>query len=119
MQRCSLPPSLHTPPATGNPQPTNPQPNHPPKARGVADITAVDLSSEMLRQLAARFPPPGSVGNDAGVRPWRGDFVDLPVYMGSADAIFLNSMFGNVHDQVGGCFGGGGVLCCGWQAVIR
>lgn len=34
------------------------------------------------------------------MRTWCGDFVDLPVYMGSADAIFLNAMFGNVHDQV-------------------
>jgi hypothetical protein len=40
------------------------------------------------------------------VRTWHGDFVDLPVYMGSADAIFLNAMFGNVHDQVGGRRGG-------------
>lgn len=69
------------------------------QARGVSDITAVDLSAEMLKQLRSRFPSPGNVGNNKGVRTWHGDLVDLPVYMGSADAIFLNAMFGNVHDQ--------------------
>lgn len=78
------------------------------RARGVADVVAADLSPAMLAALAARFPPPGPCGNDFGVRAWRGDFVDLPVYMGSADAIFLNAMFGNVHDQV--C--GGAVCVC-------
>ncbi|GBF93935.1 riboflavin kinase [Raphidocelis subcapitata] len=69
------------------------------QARGVADITAVDLSEAMLAELRARFPSPGGCGNDKGVRTWQCDFVDLPVYTGSADAIFLNAMFGNVHDQ--------------------
>jgi SAM-dependent methyltransferase len=36
------------------------------RARGVKDILAVDLSPVMLQQLAARYPPPSTVGNDSG-----------------------------------------------------
>jgi cyclopropane fatty-acyl-phospholipid synthase-like methyltransferase len=36
------------------------------QARGVADITAVDLSAAMLEQLSARFPAPSVCGNDPG-----------------------------------------------------
>lgn len=36
------------------------------QARGVADITAVDLSAAMLEQLEARFPAPSVCGNDPG-----------------------------------------------------
>ena len=36
------------------------------QARGVADITAVDLSDAMLSELRARFPSPGGCGNDKG-----------------------------------------------------
>jgi ubiquinone/menaquinone biosynthesis C-methylase UbiE len=36
------------------------------QARGVADITAVDLSAAMLEQLNARFPAPSVCGNDPG-----------------------------------------------------
>lgn len=39
------------------------------QARGVADITAVDLSAAMLEQLAARFPTPSVCGNDPGTLP--------------------------------------------------
>ncbi|KAI8469809.1 MAG: Flavokinase-domain-containing protein [Monoraphidium minutum] len=69
------------------------------QARGVSDIVAADLSPEMLAAVKARFGSPGTIGNNTGVRTWCSDFADLPVYMGSADAIFLNAMFGNVHDQ--------------------
>eukprot|EP00775_Hariotina_reticulata_P004557 gene4557-4809_t len=36
------------------------------RSRGVQDILAVDLSPAMLQQLAARYPPPSTVGNDPG-----------------------------------------------------
>lgn len=36
------------------------------QSRGVADITAVDLSPAMLEQLAARFPAPSVCGNEPG-----------------------------------------------------
>ena len=36
------------------------------QARGVADITAVDLSATMLEQLSQRFPAPSVCGNDPG-----------------------------------------------------
>lgn len=36
------------------------------QARGVADITAVDLSACMLEQLSSRFPAPSRCGNDPG-----------------------------------------------------
>lgn len=36
------------------------------QARGVADITAVDLSAAMLEQLTERFPAPSVCGNDPG-----------------------------------------------------
>jgi hypothetical protein len=38
------------------------------QSRGVADITAVDLSAAMLEGLAKRFPSPGTVGNEKGAR---------------------------------------------------
>lgn len=38
------------------------------QSRGVADITAVDLSPAMLEQLASRFPAPSVCGNDPGAR---------------------------------------------------
>lgn len=34
-----------------------------------------------------------------GLRTWCGDVIDLPNYMGPADAFFFNSVFGNVHSQ--------------------
>lgn len=36
------------------------------QARGVADITAVDLSATMLEQLSKRFPAPSVCGNEPG-----------------------------------------------------
>jgi ubiquinone/menaquinone biosynthesis C-methylase UbiE len=35
---------------------------------GVADILAVDLSAGMLAKLRQRFPDPGPLGNELGVR---------------------------------------------------
>lgn len=39
-----------------------------------------------------------ALGFSAGVRTWCGDIVDLPAYMGPVDAIFMNSMFGNMYE---------------------
>lgn len=36
------------------------------QARGVADILAVDVAPGMLQQLRARYPDPGTCGNDPG-----------------------------------------------------
>lgn len=33
------------------------------------------------------------------VRVWEGDFVDLPVYQGTFDVVFMNAVFGNFFDQ--------------------
>lgn len=68
------------------------------QARGVSDITAVDLSDAMLEQLTGRFPAPSVCGNDPGVRTWCGDFLQLPTYMGSAGAVTMNAVFGNLPD---------------------
>lgn len=36
------------------------------QARGVVDILAVDVAPGMLQQLRARYPDPGTCGNDPG-----------------------------------------------------
>lgn len=145
------------------------------QARGVGDITAVDLSACMLEQLTSRFPTPSVCGNDPGrpttgwlaalatncvwmcapfhkagvlysakdslltpiniqlyrtspkkkltegqacwierrvpalcpclpvasccqpgVRTWCGDFMQLPAFMGSANTVCMNAVFGNL-----------------------
>lgn len=33
------------------------------------------------------------------MRCWQGDSVDLPAYLGPADVVFMNAVFGNMHDQ--------------------
>eukprot|EP00878_Enallax_costatus_P002360 GHUV01002536.1.p1 GENE.GHUV01002536.1~~GHUV01002536.1.p1 ORF type:complete len:437 (+),score=125.17 GHUV01002536.1:127-1437(+) len=67
------------------------------QSRGVQDVTAVDLSEPMLQQLRKRFPAPGLCGNDPGVRTWTGDFLQAPPYLGPADAILMNAVFGNFY----------------------
>lgn len=68
------------------------------QARGVGDITAVDLSACMLEQLSSRFPTPSVCGNDPGVRTWCGDFMQLPAFMGPASTVCMNAVFGNLPD---------------------
>ena len=46
-----------------------PNPVSEPQERGVRDILAVDLSQPMLDALVQRFPSPGGLGNEPGVRP--------------------------------------------------
>jgi len=59
----------------------------------VKDITAVDLSQKMVDLLRSKYPDPGPLGNDLGVRAVCGDGTDLPIYHGPFDAIFFNSSF--------------------------
>eukprot|EP00200_Dunaliella_tertiolecta_P007165 CAMPEP_0202375320 /NCGR_PEP_ID=MMETSP1127-20130417/6009_1 /ASSEMBLY_ACC=CAM_ASM_000462 /TAXON_ID=3047 /ORGANISM="Dunaliella tertiolecta, Strain CCMP1320" /LENGTH=442 /DNA_ID=CAMNT_0048972759 /DNA_START=83 /DNA_END=1411 /DNA_ORIENTATION=+ len=70
------------------------------QARGVQDILAVDLSAAMLEVLQKKYGASQStLGNDAGVRTWAGDILDLPNYLGwGADAFHFNGVFGNIHD---------------------
>lgn len=68
------------------------------QSRGVQDILAVDLSENMLAELKKRYCNTSSLGNEPGVRTWLGDVVDLPAYQGPADALFMNGVFGNLHD---------------------
>ena len=35
----------------------------------------------------------------AGVRSWKGDFVELPNYMGPFDVLIFNAVFGNFYSQ--------------------
>ncbi|KAF6257480.1 Flavokinase-domain-containing protein [Scenedesmus sp. NREL 46B-D3] len=68
------------------------------QARGVQDILAVDVSAAMVQQLQQLHPAPSSCGNYAGVRTWLGDFMQVPAYMGPANAICMNAVFGNFVD---------------------
>ncbi|GMH41837.1 hypothetical protein BSKO_09747 [Bryopsis sp. KO-2023] len=68
------------------------------QSKGVSDILAVDISPEMCAQLEKKFPNPGVVGNELGVRVWCGDIVDIPDFMGPVDCIFMNAVFGNFFD---------------------
>lgn len=61
----------------------------------VQDILAVDLSETMLEQVRTKFGSGTTLGNTLGVNTWHGDVLDLPPYMGDADAIYMNSVFGN------------------------
>lgn len=74
------------------------------QALGVRDILAVDVCPEMIDALKQRMAAAGAggappLGNTPAVRTWTGDVVDLPSYMGPFDAVFFNSVFGNLHDQ--------------------
>ena len=46
---------------------------------GVRDILAVDLAQPMLDALAQQFPPPGTLGNEPGVKLLLGFFCDACV----------------------------------------
>lgn len=67
--------------------------------RGVRDILAVDLAAPMLDELQQRYGTKSTCGNDLGVRTWCGDFLALPVYMGTADCIVVNAVLGNFLDR--------------------
>jgi riboflavin kinase len=103
------------------------------RACGVEDILAVDLSEDMLAALrrahgsssssssssaaadAATAPP---LGNTPAVRTWRGDFVDLPSYMGPVDAVIFNACWGNMHDPRRALVRAGLLLRPGGRVVI-
>ncbi|KAI3429362.1 hypothetical protein D9Q98_005457 [Chlorella vulgaris] len=68
------------------------------QALGVQDILAVDVSPTMVEALQQRAGPESTLGNDACVRTWLGEIVDLPYYLGPFDAVFFNSVFGNLYD---------------------
>lgn len=55
-------------------------PPHPPQARGVQDILAVDVSPAMIAALQQRVGAPSTLGNDACVRTWLGDVTELPSF---------------------------------------
>jgi hypothetical protein len=50
----------------------------------VQDILAVDVSPTMVEALQQRAGPESTLGNDACVRTWLGEVVDLPSYLVSA-----------------------------------
>ncbi len=50
------------------------------QARGVRDILAVDLAPRMLDVVKERYCV-STLGNEASVRTWVGDVIDLPRYM--------------------------------------
>jgi len=117
------------------------------RACGVEDILAVDLSEDMLAELRRAHggggrggggtggsgspsspplpPAPPSaqaqlllLGNAPGARTWCGDFVDLPAYMGPADAVVFNAVWGNMHDPRRALLRASLLLRPGGRAVI-
>lgn len=52
----------------------------------------------MLQVVTQNYGTKSTLGNDGGVRTWLGDIVDLPSHQGRATAVFMNSVFGNLHD---------------------
>lgn len=52
------------------------------------------------------------------VRTWCGDFVDLPLWQGPADAVFFNAVFGNMHDQRAALLAAAALLRPGGSLVI-
>ncbi len=54
------------------------------QALGVQDILAVDVSPTMVEALQQRVGPESTLGNDACVRTWLGEIVELPSYLVSA-----------------------------------
>lgn len=61
-------------------------------------MLSVDLSPKMLAEVERRFGPAPTLGNSPAVRTWRGDICELPVHLGGARAVFMNGVFGNIHD---------------------
>ncbi|GIL73957.1 hypothetical protein Vretimale_5094 [Volvox reticuliferus] len=65
------------------------------KYLGIQDILAVDLSSEFLDVVTTAYGVASTLGNEPGVRVWRGDFTELPAFMGPAQVIvFTDEPFG-------------------------
>ncbi|PNH08875.1 hypothetical protein TSOC_004524, partial [Tetrabaena socialis] len=65
------------------------------KFLGVPDIVAVDLTTEYLDVVTTAHGAASSLGNEPGVRVWKGDFCELPPHMGPADVIvFTDEPFG-------------------------
>ncbi|EFJ42265.1 hypothetical protein VOLCADRAFT_107321 [Volvox carteri f. nagariensis] len=65
------------------------------KYLGVQDILAVDMSSEFLEVVTTAHGVASTLGNQQGVRVWRGDFTELPAYMGPAEVVvFTDEPFG-------------------------
>lgn len=52
------------------------------------------------------------------MRTWQGDIIDLPDYMGPADLIFMNGVFGNIHSQEEALLRSSLLLRPGGQIVI-
>jgi hypothetical protein len=52
----------------------------------VRDILAVDVTPAMVDELRKRFGAPSTLGNEACVRPWLGDVMELPAYQASGFA---------------------------------
>jgi riboflavin kinase len=96
------------------------------RACGVEDILAVDLSDDMLAELRRTHGGGGGsssndndpLGNTPAVRTWRGDFVDLPSYMGPVDAVVFNACWGNMHDPRRALVRAGLLLKPGGRVVI-
>lgn len=93
------------------------------RAAGVADVLAVDVSAAMLEAGAGRGGAPSAaaapvLGNTPAVRPWVGDIESVPAYQGPVDAVFFNSVFGNVHDQRGALDAAAGLARPGGRVVL-
>ncbi|GLC45960.1 hypothetical protein PLESTB_001200100 [Pleodorina starrii] len=68
------------------------------KYLGVQDILVVDASAEFLDVVTTAHGAPSALGNQPGVRVWRGDFTELPAYMCPAEVVvFTDEPFGTTH----------------------
>jgi SAM-dependent methyltransferase len=68
------------------------------QSAGAQDILAVDVAPKMLAILTSRYGKPPLLGNTQSVRTWLGDICELPNYLGRADVVFMNAVFGNLLD---------------------
>jgi riboflavin kinase len=87
----------------------------------VEDILAVDVSPAMLGAGLARHnaaSPTSLSGNAPALRAWTGDIESVPTYQGPVDAVFFNSVFGNVHDQRGALDAASGLARPGGRVVL-
>eukprot|EP01023_Acetabularia_acetabulum_P028880 TRINITY_DN27278_c1_g1_i2.p2 TRINITY_DN27278_c1_g1~~TRINITY_DN27278_c1_g1_i2.p2 ORF type:complete len:448 (-),score=46.65 TRINITY_DN27278_c1_g1_i2:166-1419(-) len=67
--------------------------------RGWQDILAVELPQTMIDKIQSLYRIQSTLGNDTGVRCWRGDATYLPSYLGPFNCAFFNAVFGNLYDQ--------------------
>uniref|UniRef100_A0A7S0RS44 riboflavin kinase n=1 Tax=Pyramimonas obovata TaxID=1411642 RepID=A0A7S0RS44_9CHLO len=65
----------------------------------IKDITAVDLSQKMVDIVQSKYPDPGPLGNEPGVRVVCGDGIDLPHFYGPFDTVFFCSSFEHMFSQ--------------------